>query len=252
VIYTQRRQILEGISFKEDIIATIQRMAGDLVSLYILENQAPEEWDIPSLVSAVKAKFGVIVTAAEFNALGKDGIAARLEELLIAAYEAKEKAVGEELMRYLERTLYLQIIDSKWKEHLYTMDSLREGIGLRAYGQRDPLIEYKREAFGMFTQTIGAIEEEAVELLFKLQPAKPAEFRGVFSSVSQEFVHREAAQFENVPPLEGEASDIPISPGPMSPRDDSAPKPIQHGPKVGRNDPCPCGSGKKYKKCCGR
>ena len=140
-------------------------------------------------------------------------------------------------MRNLERMLFMQILDSKWKDHLYAMDSLREGIGLRAYGQRDPLIEYKREAFDMFSNMIANIEEEAVEMIFKLQPAQPERFRGVFSSVAQEFVHPEVAR-----PEAPEPSTLPTQTVPST-------RPVTSH-KVGRNQPCPCGSGRKYKKCC--
>jgi len=158
--------------------------------------------------------------------------------LAVALFEEKEKGIGPDLMNHLQRMVLLQVIDTKWKDHLYAMDNLREGIGLRAYGQRDPLVEYKREAFGMFAQMISGIEEEAVEAVFKLQPVKPERFKGVFSSVSQELLHPEAAKFEGPPPqqMAGEAGTSVQS---------------SH-PKVGRNDPCPCGSGKKYKKCCGK
>jgi len=118
------------------------------------------------------------------------------------------------------------------------MDSLREGIGLRAYGQRDPLVEYKREAFGMFSEMIAGIEDDSTEAIFKLQAKAPERFRGAFSSVSKEFLHPEAEKFKS------------SSAGEEEPHN---PAPIQSShPKVGRNDPCSCGSGKKYKKCCGR
>jgi preprotein translocase subunit SecA len=141
--------------------------------------------------------------------------------------------------------VFLQIIDAKWKDHLYAMDSLREGIGLRAYGQRDPLVEYKREAFEMFSQMVASIEEEALEAIFKLQAAQPERFRGVFSSVHQELFHPEidgmhAAQAAHA----GQSAPDPQEEAVKTVR-------LDH-PKVGRNDPCPCGSGKKYKKCCGQ
>jgi preprotein translocase subunit SecA len=182
-------------------------------------------------------KFGLEFNAQHFNNLGDQEIKDKLILQLLEAYELKEKTITPELMRNLEGMVFLQIIDSKWKDHLYAMDSLREGIGLRAYGQRDPLIEYKREAFEMFAQMIGAIEEEAVEVIFKLQPAKPDRFQGVFSSLPKELSHPESDKFQAT-------SDI---------KRPSAVKPVQsHQPKVGRNDPCPCGSGKKYKKCCSK
>jgi len=141
--------------------------------------------------------------------------------------------------------VFLQIIDSKWKDHLYAMDSLREGIGLRAYGQRDPLIEYKREAFEMFGQMITAIEEDAVHTVFKLQPAKPDRFQGVFSSLPKELSHPEADQFKAPAPDISEPENTGF--------EKTKALPVKSGqPKVGRNDLCPCGSGKKYKKCCGK
>ncbi|MDD5156278.1 MAG: SEC-C metal-binding domain-containing protein, partial [Candidatus Omnitrophica bacterium] len=129
---------------------------------------------------------------------------------------------------------------------LYAMDGLREGISLRAYGQRDPLIEYKREAFEMFSQMISSIEESAVEAIFKLEPVKPAQFQGVFRSVAQEFLHPEVSKFESPSRTE----EYPGIEAPSAKSGVPAQKISQ--PKVGRNDPCPCGSGKKYKKCHGR
>jgi preprotein translocase subunit SecA len=250
VIYAQRRSILGGASLKDDILQVVERMVDTLVAVYIPEAHGTEDWDLAGLANAARAKFGLNLEVGELASLGKDAIKERLQQRLVRAYEAKESSMGFELARYLERSLYLQIIDAKWKEHLYTMDSLREGIGLRAYGQRDPLVEYKREAFGMFTEMMASIEEEAAEVLFKLQPAKPAQFHGVFESVPQDFVHHQASQFEYVAPA---AEEGPSPPAPISAESDLPPsKPAQHGPKVGRNDPCPCGSGKKYKKCCGR
>ncbi|MCX5711515.1 MAG: SEC-C metal-binding domain-containing protein, partial [Candidatus Omnitrophica bacterium] len=143
----------------------------------------------------------------------------------------------------------LQIIDSKWKDHLYAMDNLREGIGLRAYGQRDPLVEYKREGFQMFSEMMYSIEREVVEVVYKMQPAKPERVKGVFSEVSKNLVHNEVEQFGNAPAPQEDGSE-PVG---SEAKDESKAVPQAHaGPKVGRNDPCPCGSNKKYKKCCGK
>jgi len=155
--------------------------------------------------------------------------------------------MGQELFAHLQRIVFLQIIDSKWKDHLYAMDSLREGIGLRAYGQRDPLIEYKHEAFSMFAEMSSSIKDETTEAIFKLAPAKERQpFRGVFSQVSQNLLHPERATFESEQP---QAS---VTPPSLSEKNSSSSAPHVSGEKVGRNDPCPCGSGKKYKKCCGK
>jgi preprotein translocase subunit SecA len=244
IIYGQRRETLEGRSLKEDILEMAAKNIDDTVSLHIGDTLKAEP-DTAGMLAAVKLRFGLDVEGMDVKDWDKEKIKEEFCDRLRQVYEEKEKALGSELMRHLERMVFLQIIDSKWKDHLYAMDSLREGIGLRAYGQRDPLLEYKREAFDMFGQMVSSIEEEAVEAVFKLQPARPERFRGVFSSVSQSLLHPEAAKFERPQPdsPEEEGTSVPVK---------SSPKPVESThPKVGRNDPCPCGSGKKYKKCCG-
>ncbi|MFA5357028.1 MAG: preprotein translocase subunit SecA [Candidatus Omnitrophota bacterium] len=241
VIYGQRRSVLEGDFLKEDIPGFIDKIVGDIAAAYTADKPEPEEWDIAGLISALKLKFDIDIDPSKIQRLNSAGLKDELYKDITALYEEKEKNIGSDMMRHLERMVFLQIIDSKWKEHLYAMDSLREGIGLRAYGQRDPLVEYKREAFEMFSQMMSGIEEEAVETIFRLQPARPEKFRGVFSSLSQELLHPEAAMPEN-----SAAPEAPLSPSKTHQQSS------QSGPKVGRNDPCPCGSGRKYKKCCGK
>jgi preprotein translocase subunit SecA len=244
VIYTQRRQILEGISLKENVLGIVSRMAEEIVNLYALEGGA---WDLPGMLTEIKSAFGLQAQEPDLNTASRDSLKNCLYDKLAAAYQAKEESLGQGEMRVLERMVFLQNIDAKWKDHLYAMDTLREGIGLRAYGQRDPLIEYKREGFAMFSEMIARIESESTELIFKLQPVKEEEkLRGVFSSLSQEMYHPEAGGFENISQGEKEASPEPSRPSAAAP----VPQPSQ--PKAGRNDPCPCGSGKKYKKCCGK
>jgi preprotein translocase subunit SecA len=242
LIYSQRHAILEGVSLKEDILDKIEKILAYLIGMYVGE----KEQDIAGLISTLRLKFGLEVDKQTIDGFSQDKIKEILFQRIAEIYQEKEQSIGEELLRHLERMVFLQIIDSKWKDHLYAMDKLREGIGLRAYGQRDPLIEYNREAFEMFSQMISGIEEEAIETIFKLQPIKPERFKGVFSSVSQEFSHPEISRFER-PQEQPTVQPTPsFSPPP-------APSPvIKSHPKVGRNDPCPCGSGKKYKKCCGR
>ncbi|MFA6357797.1 MAG: preprotein translocase subunit SecA [Candidatus Omnitrophota bacterium] len=258
IIYGQRRQILGGFSLKENIIEIISKLAGDYLKVYNNENSS--ETDLAGLVSFTALNFGLELGSQVFTNLSIQDMKEELTKELLAAYENKEKSMGEELLRNLERMVFLQIIDSKWKDHLYAMDSLREGIGLRAYGQKDPLIEYKREAFGMFSQMIAAIEEDAVQTVFKLQPAKPDKFQGVFSSLPKEMSHPvalaigsqttvsriETDQFQAFPQQDSVSENAAISEKPTV-------KTVQSDhPKVGRNDSCPCGSGKKYKKCCGK
>ena len=241
VIYTQRRSIIEGISLKDNALDITAKIIDETVAIYVNENTSREEWDLIGLINAIRGKFGVEIQEASVKDLGKAELNEHLFEGVNKFYEEKEKAIGDNLMRHLERMVFLQVIDTKWKDHLYAMDTLREGIGLRAYGQRDPLVEYKREAFNMFAQMVSSIEDEAVEIIFKLQPPKEERFRGVFSSLAQQLLHPEAGQFEA--PQED-------NPG-VPPSKTQAQVKLAH-PKVGRNDPCSCGSGRKYKKCCGQ
>ncbi len=242
VIYGRRNKILGGESLKEDILDIIDIVLEDTIAAHLNENG---EWETQGLSNVLKLRFSIEVDPSLISNKNRNEIKQDLYEKIVNSYEDKEKTIGTELMRHLERMAFLQILDAKWKDHLYAMDSLREGIGLRAYGQRDPLIEYKREAFAYFDQMMNAIEEEAVDTIFKLQAIKPERFRGVFSSASQQLIHPEVNKFQPTPgQMDGEIP--PIS-------DSSRPSPnISSGVKIGRNDPCPCGSGKKYKKCCGK
>ncbi|MDD5561511.1 MAG: preprotein translocase subunit SecA [Candidatus Omnitrophica bacterium] len=246
IIYGQRRQILEGFSLKENIIGIINKLVEEYLQVYSQPDSSGV--DITGLISSMFLKFGLEFNPQEFSGKSDREIKDKLSAELFGVYEAKEKTITPELMRNLEGMVFLQIIDSKWKDHLYAMDSLREGIGLRAYGQRDPLIEYKREAFEMFSQMIKAIEEESVETIFKLQPVKPDRFRGVFSALPKELSHPESVKFQT-PVAQGNSLETEG----IAAKQATASKPVQsHQPKVGRNDPCPCGSGKKYKKCCSK
>lgn len=236
VIYRQRRQVLESASLKEVILELAGKIVGSL-----------PDADINGLVEDFKLKFGIEADIQKIKNLNnRQEIEEELNQLLAQSYDDREKVIGAETLRYLERMVSLQIIDSKWKDHLYAMDNLREGIGLRAYGQRDPLIEYKREAFEYFSQMIESIDEEIVEAVFKLQPARPEKVRRIFTLESQNLLHPEVAKFEEA--AEPAAADAAAHTLP-------APS-VSHAQagheKAGRNDPCPCGSGKKYKKCCGK
>jgi preprotein translocase subunit SecA len=250
VIYEWRRSILGGVSLKEGIEEIIRKILEELLRVYLAENVGPREWDLTGLINALKLKFGILIAASTIEAEDRETIALALQDIVLKVYQEREKSVGANMLRNLERMAFLQILDSKWKDHLYAMDSLREGISLRAYGQRDPLIEYRREAFEMFSAMVAAIEEDAVEAIFKLGLAEPREVRGVFSAVSQEYLHPEVSRF--APPPKEEPTIA--QPHGLTPPRPVSPPPVQRAAadKVGRNDPCPCGSGKKYKKCCGR
>ncbi|MCG8430456.1 MAG: SEC-C domain-containing protein, partial [Candidatus Omnitrophica bacterium] len=246
IIYAQRRKTMEGELSRDDLFAMFEKLLESIVAAHTRQDVGIE---YEALISAFNPKFGLHLAPDTFCEDKRRDVREELLELLQKAYAEKEKSLGPDMMRDLERMVFMQVIDSKWKDHLYAMDSLREGIGLRAYGQRDPLIEYKREAFSMFSEMIDRIEEEALELLFRVEPARSEQFRGVFSSLAQEMVHPEAARPQSqprpqaAPPGQPAPQPAPPPPGPSAARASSA--------KVGRNDPCPCGSGRKYKKCCG-
>lgn len=246
VIYAQRREILEGVSLKDDILDVVDREFDAIVAVHCANSPSPQDWNLPGFVAAIGAKFGIEMNPQEMLDSKSQNMKEDVRDAIIRFYEEKEKAIGEDLLRHMERMVYLQIVDAKWKDHLYAMDSLREGIGLRAYGQRDPLVEYKREAFGMFSEMVASIGEDAVLMIFRLQPVQQERFQGVFSSVSKHMVHQETEQFSH-PPISDSDQEIPSQ--------EQAPAkqtPVVCHEKVGRNEPCPCGSGKKYKKCCGQ
>jgi preprotein translocase subunit SecA len=256
VIYSHRRTILEGLDIKEEIWTMVEELLDEGLGLY-LSNQKDVEADTSSLCDWLKNKFSLSLDKQELDLekYNSQDIKADLFKKISEVFAEKEKSFGSEEMRHLARMILLQIIDTKWKDHLYIMDNLREGIGLRAYGQRDPLIEYQNEAFNLFSTMMQSIKDEAVELIFNIQMAPQRELKGVFSSIPQQFLHPEAGKFEK--PQEQPAI---LSPPPFAPRVSVIPPPASlTTAKVGRNEPCPCGAKDpvtgnpiKYKKCCGR
>jgi preprotein translocase subunit SecA len=255
IIYSQRKMVLENPDVSETIKDMVQDLFESDIELFIQKNLNPDNWDFIGLENWLRAEFGPKIII-DRDKLLNSGNAQDAQDYLLGeitrAYEEKEGLIGKETMRHLERMITLQVVDMRWKEHLYAMDSLKEGIGLRAYGQKDPLIEYKNEGYLLFQQLVERIKKEIVEILFRIQAAEEKGFKAVFRSLPVELVHREfsglskakfAQQRENIVPQSPSAEgDVSSSAGRIA-------KPDQ--PKVGRNDPCPCGSGKKYKKCCG-
>ncbi len=250
VIYSLRRSVLEGENVKDQIIEAIDKtVEGSLTQFLSVENDAGYDHD--GLVSYLKTQFGypLSLTKDELAEKSKENIQSLIVRGLHELYEAKEQAISSPEMRQIERFLMLQMIDGKWKDHLYAMDQLKEGIGLRAFGQRDPLIEYKKEGFQMFEGMYDSIYTEIAETILRIQPVRMQEKpKSVFNAVPQKLVHHE---YQGLSEAAAHAAQG-ISEEDAGP-EQSAPAPVQHsGPKVGRNDPCPCGSGKKYKRCCGR
>jgi preprotein translocase subunit SecA len=251
VIYEERRKVLFGHDMKDYIYEIMEEVLDYALDMYMNDKASADQWDFDSLRHYVESRFGIKVSDLKLDEMRKPDIKDALFERLKESYEAKEKAMGPEMMRHLERMVLLQVVDTRWKDHLYAMDSLREGIGLRAYGQRDPLIEYQHEAYDMFMDMISRIKEETIEYLFKMQAVKEEKPpSAVFDFSRQQLLHEEKSQFQGVAAASGPA-EAPEEYSGQLPQGKVATYKREE-PKVGRNDPCPCGSGKKYKKCCGK
>ncbi len=228
VIYNQRREIIEGENIGDITDSIIEDVAEDIIDSYIDEKSSPEEWDIKGLEDSVYKQFYYYLKldGGRPENLSKQGLKELILNQAREIYRAKEEAFSEPVMRYLERTIMLQTLDSLWKDHLMNMDHLKEGIGLRGYGQKDPLQEYKREGYEMFLAMTQRIKEETIANLFRVRLAKDADLSNLVSPPKARHV--------------------------LSHGEESVHTVRRKEKKVGRNEPCPCGSGKKYKKCCGR
>ncbi len=251
VIYGERRKILEGENLRENILDFIETLVGETVDAFCSSEARPEDWDLAGLLEEARAIFPLPagLTPEQLAGLSADGVSERIRAAALQAYETKEQVIGPETMRELERLILLQTLDRKWIDHLYAMDALREGIGLRAYGQANPLIEYQKEGYALFEQLKRDVQEETVKFLYlvEIQPAAavPA---------------LRAAERPGYRVTRESGADGSSRSGDGRPAGGGRPAGAGGGgattqvrvPKVGRNDPCPCGSGKKYKKCHGR
>ncbi len=233
-IYSIRRAVLEGREQKDDILALTEELMADLVDTHCPREQHPDQWNLTQLSGEVLNQFGLDIKTSGIDPLqmNHDQLVDALIEKTKTRYEEKEKLFGAQMMRWLERHIMLDIVDAQWKDHLLTLDHLKEGIGLRGYGQRDPLVEFKTEGFKLFEDMMGRIDTESVRFLYLMQPARPEE---------------EAKQIERR--QRRAQQELQLQTGREKAE---APKQVRTGAKIGRNDLCPCGSGKKYKKCCGR
>jgi len=206
------------------------------------------EDSIKNLVADVQAKFGANIDALkeQWSTLNGQQIKVEMEHVLIQTYEIKETQVTPEIMRRMERMILLHVIDTKWKEHLYSMDQVKDGISLRALGQRDPLVEYKKEGFAMFKAMYATINHDVAAMIFRIE-AMPQDHRprSVFSAIPQQAVHQE---FQGGIPKPVAPQQVVLEETQVSQQHLAA---ARTADKVGRNEACPCGSGKKYKKCCG-
>lgn len=251
VIYKRRRKILQGEAVKEEILDIIYDLIDERCKSHLFTDANREE-GLAAMSIWLKNTFGLMIEDKQLDELNEHDTVAKIYEAVENIYNQKEADLGPEQMRGLERMVSLQVIDSRWKEHLYAMDILREGIGLRAYGQRDPLIEYQHEGFGMFSQMMGRVDEDIVNLIFKVGTVEDKQFRGVFSAIPQRISAPElSTDFAKRAPKKPQQQQQPSQAQmPEEPKGQTVRIPPSE--KVGRNEPCPCGSGKKYKKCCGR
>ena len=247
VIYDLRNHALRGENLREDIIDLIEEQVELMVQQFIPEDSYAEEWDLGGLRTAFQTMFLTEwpLSEREEEELDAEAIQEKLTEKALEAYKLKEAALGRELMRDLERYIMLRTIDEKWRDHLYEMDQMKEGIGLRAYGQKDPLIEYKSEGFRMFKEMLASLNREVVELIFRAQlmPQEPPVPMRRRMPAQITTVHQDPS---------GLGFATARQQGAQQPQQAGKRKPVVLDAKVGRNDPCPCGSGKKFKKCHGR
>jgi preprotein translocase subunit SecA len=289
-VYSLRRQLLEGLDQKELILEDyVAGILSELMDKHCAKDVHPENWDIKALRNALFTRFGVDITREGIKpeSLNRQELGDAIFDKLKQRYDAKEQLIGAEQMRYHERLIMLSVLDSQWKDHLLNMDHLKEGIGLRGYGQHDPLVEYKRESFDMFEAMMLRFQEETARVLYLMQVMESEAQGG--SRVLAGGNGEEGGPFvftgSQAPDLDGGNGvgvQVPPADGGRSPKRASTSvdemeeafmrrkqrelqqarmagsgdlQPVQQvvrsGHKVGRNDPCPCGSGKKYKKCCG-
>ncbi|MCX5799452.1 MAG: preprotein translocase subunit SecA [Proteobacteria bacterium] len=220
-VYGMRREIMKDGDIKERVSDMIEDICEDLVYEYAPEKVYPEEWDIASLKNRIYETFffHIDLDSIDIKSFTREGFLNMVKDKVFTVYGRKEKEFGEDQLRMIERFITLNSLDAHWKEHLLSLDHLKEGIGLRGYGQKDPLREYQKESFELFLDVLERVKVDTVKKMFAIQPAK------------EELTHSEPVMFMN--------------------SGDNHP-PDHREKKIGRNDPCPCGSGKKYKKCCGK
>jgi preprotein translocase subunit SecA len=292
-VYGMRRQLLGGVDQKELILEDyVAGILADLMEKHCPKEAHADDWDIKQLKNEIFTRFGVDILAEgiEPEKLNRQELGDAIFDKLKERYDAKEKLIGPEAMRYHERMIMLSVLDQQWKDHLLSMDHLKEGIGLRGYAQHDPLVEYKRESFEMFEAMMQRFQEDTVRYLYLMQviepsaaadkhlpggdeeeggPVEPAGGRGPrepgggdgagvrvprpggdrrppkraraatsVDEIEEEFQRRKRRELEQAR-MAGSGDYQPVQ------------QVVRSGAKIGRNDPCPCGSGKKYKKCCG-
>ena len=278
-IYGIRRSALEGKDQRDYVLGIAEDVARELVNTFCPREQHPDQWNTTQFLAEMNAQFGIDAKAAgaDPGTLTHDALSDAAAEAVNTRYAEKETQFGADLMRWLERRIILDVVDSQWKDHLLSLDHLKEGIGLRGYGQKDPLVEFKKEAFTLFEDMMARIDNETVRYLFHIQvqqgeppqqleqrpePPRPPrqDARSAMASAAARASLGDSDSQNSTPQhlpsvareIERKQArqqrDLQYQTGPAQAE---APKPVRAAAKVGRNDPCPCGSGKKYKKCHG-
>jgi preprotein translocase subunit SecA len=234
VIYAQRREVLKGENLKEEILAMAEELAQDTCKRYSDGHLPAAEWDLNGLTESLfhQFNFRLQLKPEELEDTTPEDLEEKVLDQVGKIYEAKEQNISSHLLRQLEKIIMLQTIDNLWKDHLLAMDHLKEGIGLRGYGQKNPLQEYQKEAFGMFEEMVQTIQGDMVQKLFTIEVAQ------------EEALEELEAQRrpKRMVLSHGDGEEGPARVATFK----------REGGKVGRNDPCPCGSGKKYKRCHGK
>ncbi len=252
VIYNLRAEALTGENLQESMIDRFETVCGMLVEEQVDTTLEPGKWDLGGLRSRLGRLF-LREPAFEYedpSSLTIEGLEEDAREFALDVYRRREEELGSEVMRDVERFIVLRVVDQKWKDHLYDMDQLKGGIGLRAYGQKDPLLEYKTEGFKLFTELLDRIDEEIITFLFRVRVAVRPEQRAPAPAMKE--IHGGVDSYGGREAMAREANQQRAGWATSSPeggRKKAAP--VRVDKKPGRNDPCPCGSGKKYKKCCG-
>lgn len=256
VIYSYRRSVLRGFSMKNEILEMIEETVLAVINSHIPPDSYPEDWNLERLAHWFKSTLNIGITAADLESdhINREMLESTLLEICRNAYENKEHNIGEENLRNIERRALLEVVDDEWRDHLHEMDLLKEGVYLRAYANKDPLIEYKRESFDLFQALITRIQEAVTKKVYTTYILSQEQMDSLLRNADLKHEDINAfllAQQHAEGGITQNASVPPQFSGGYQPTEEKQ-RPIRVAEKVGRNDPCPCGSGKKYKKCCGK
>ncbi len=287
-VYSMRRQLLDGhADQRERVVEIINGIIAGFVDQFCPENARVDQFDLPGLQTAILNQFGAKIELSEYEGLDRREIEPKLQDFVMERYNEKERLIGPENLRQAERIIMLNVVDNQWKDHLLSMDHLKEGIGLRGYGQKDPLIEYKKESFTMFQDMMDRIEDETIRYLFfmRIETGNSSEIQLPYPEMDEDDEDEDntggtdgggepalvtanvQSQKELQAQKEAQQSVLDLTRNIQRKKDrelaqlqtlgantdggTQSQRTVSKTAKVGRNELCPCGSGKKYKRCCG-